>query len=1219
MVSLPASITSFLVRRRKVLALALIVAVILAAVAGRYIVPGESEPAAAGVCDGVLGKWDWFNGGTVTFSEDKRAAFDPGSTGLPHGHGTWTCDAASGIYSITWAPGFVDTFTLSADGNTLSGRNTTGIQISGTRPGTHTAAAVDCSRAPATRGEGACSLLTPADLCRATGRVFSAGQRIRGNQSDTCRFNVAEGPNEQLDISIRPQPGSEREGFLNVLKNARNEAGYRDIPGLGDNAYTISDAYNKQVRLQVLTGERAFSVHMEAHDYRIKWNEGQRIAAITELGKQALARLGGGSPRQQGALTQSAAQTAQQQTGQPAQQSGGQSGQAATGQPLQLTLNKPGSPGVKDYLSGLDALEQAQWDQAIKSFDAAVKLEPENADYLTALGVAFTFARRLEDAEKSLQRANRLRPNNKAAKLWLATAIAMQGRFMEDSNIYPYATRDQYESAVRAMSHDFGQRYAAEALGDKLAVQQAMPGYEAAIRQFPTLARMFVDRTKPAGAGGALGSVLRQRGIQRYKAGDCAHAYRDLSEVYQANPKDKDVLYFLAGCKLQLGSAEGARADYTAVLLSQPNNANAVLGRALAHAALGDAPAARGELALARKMNPAQNEAYDKQVAKDLSGVTGPASKEQKSQLLDQLRQAVERGAGWDALTRQAVALVKTSQYGRVRADEVYQRRLNALRAAAAKPGAGARQFEALGQFLYEQALIVVGEAVEPNAVNHPYRPQTKESQARELADAETAIDKALALDPNNARALAFKGACRFKRDNDWVSAEKYLVRAIEIAPDDSVIEDLFATVMDYIAFVQAASAADLRSVKTWSDAYYIYYRYPSQAELKRADELDALAKRLWKKARQALEKAIAAAPSSAHADYYRSILAERDGDLAGAAGDLKKALETDPKFFDAAQRLSTIATKLNQIQLAYTAQSIATNLVQTSAAPMLKLAWIEFSRSAYDTAGKALDIAAGIDPSDPRVAAYYGSIARAQGRHALAASWFVAAAVLEEVRLSQLGLRVREKQAAQYKPDDVSRLLALDNAAATELNAAGRYPPAAALMDLNFGIYGNLSQQSKYTKSPYGLLPEPLTEPGRVPEAPTIEALVVWSAVIAGKANVGLKHLDVANRQFQWAAAYESRKPATMDQGMAVRIPGLWAKLGLVDVALRSGNGQLASQYMQGYGFPTIATPALKAEADRLRDALDAAGYRSGGQTYHDMLDQMKRKNQKQQQKQVW
>lgn len=874
---------------------------------------------------------------------------------------------------------------------------------------------------------------------------------------------------------------------------------------------------------------------------------------------------------------------------------------------------------ISAYLLGLDALETGDWNEAVQQFTAALRSKPENPDYLTARGVAYALAQQLQSAEKDLQRANQLRRNHKPTKMWLATVVGMQGRFSEDQGIYPFATLDQYENAVRQMSREYGALFFGQAMGDELAVQQARPAHDQAIQSFPTLAKMFVDRTKPAGSRasgghtGGLSAALRQRGIDRYNAGKCAEGYRDLSHAYQANPDDKEVLFYLAECKLKLGSPEGARADYTALLLEQPNHAKAIVGRALAHAALGDAPAAQQGLAEARKIDRTLGSQYDKQIQNDLANFSTAPSEQHKVALLEQLRKSAQQGAKWNTLMQLAEQVIKTSQHGRLRADERYQMKLTQLRRDADRRNATADDFAALGQFLYEQALIVVGEAVEPHARNRPYRPQTEKGQARELAQAEAAVDRALQLNPNHPRALAFKGACRFKRDNDWVTAEKYLSRAIDLDDRDPVIQDLFAIVLDYIAFVQASAAAELRSVDIWGDTHYIYYRYPSEAELRRADELDAIARRLWKKARRALERTIAAAPNSAQAHYHRSILAERDKNLAKAAASLKQALQLDPNYFEAAQRLSTIAHKLGQTQLAYTAQSVATNLVHTSAAPMLKLSWIEFNRTAYQNASKALDIAAKFDPADPRVAAYYGAVAREKGDHALAGSWFVAAAALEEVRLSFLGLNVRAQNGMEYLPHDVSRLLAINNAAATDLNQRGEFTRTSALMDVNFTIYRQTSQETKYTKSPYGLLPEPAEDPTRIPEAPTIEALIGWSTIYSAKANVGLQRYDQAMKQYEWAAAFESRKPPTMDQGMVVRLPGLWGKLGMVDLELRRGDARAASQRMQMYGHPSIATAALKAEADRLRNAIEAQGFRSGGQTLHDLRDQQRRKLQQQ------
>ena len=590
--------------------------------------------------------------------------------------------------------------------------------------------------------------------------------------------------------------------------------------------------------------------------------------------------------------------------------------------------------------------------------------------------------------------------------------------------------------------------------------------------------------------------------------------------------------------------------------------------------------------------------------------VAGPPSDQAKSQALDELQRLAARSKDWNELIQRASELVRLGQYGRLRADETYQNRLNELREAAAQSGAGAAELTALGQYLYEQALITVGEAVEPHAHNRPYRPQTEKSQTRELAQAEQAIDRALTLDPNHVQALAFKGACRFTRDHEWVLAEKYLSRALEIDDKDPVIHNLFAVVLDYIAFVQAAAAADLRSVDTWSDAHYIYYRYPSQAELRRADELDALARRLWNKARAALHNAIAAAPSTAQADYYRSVLAEKDQDLEGAIRALKKALQADPGYFAAAQRLSTIAGKIGQTRLAYAAQSIVTNRVQTSAAPLLKLAWIEFNRSAYDATAKDLEIAAGLDPADPRVAAYRGAVARERGQSNLAGSWFLSAAALEEVRLANLGLKVRQDENARYEPEDVARLMALYNAAASELLEQGQPERVTDLMNLSLRLHAQLSQQGQYTQIPSGLLPERQDNPDKIPEPPTLEALAVWSAVLAGRANVALQRFDEALRQFRWATEFESRKPPTLDQGMAVRIPALWAKLGMVDLELQRGNAPMASQIMRGYGHPNIATRELQTEADRLRDRIEAAGYRPGGQTLTDLRNKLQRQN---------
>jgi hypothetical protein len=94
-------------------------------------------------------------------------------------------------------------------------------------------------------------------------------------------------------------------------------------------------------------------------------------------------------------------------------------------------------------------------------------------------------------------------------------------------------------------------------------------------------------------------------------------------------------------------------------------------------------------------------------------------------------------------------------------------------------------------------------------------------------------------------------------------------------------------------------------------------------------------------------------------------------------------------------------------------------------------------------------------------------------------------------------------------------------------------------------------------------------------------------------------------------ASDFESRKPPTMDQGMAVRIPGLWARLGLAELELKQGNFQLAANHLQMLGHPSIMTADMREKMEKLRSIVESSGHKAGGDTYHDMLERMKRNAQ--------
>ncbi len=92
------------------------------------------QSAALGNCNQILGDWVWFVGGTVTFSEKDRVRWSPvAGTGAQPASGTWHCVPATGLYTVTWQNGLVDTLQLAANGMEVNGMSSNGVDVSGRR------------------------------------------------------------------------------------------------------------------------------------------------------------------------------------------------------------------------------------------------------------------------------------------------------------------------------------------------------------------------------------------------------------------------------------------------------------------------------------------------------------------------------------------------------------------------------------------------------------------------------------------------------------------------------------------------------------------------------------------------------------------------------------------------------------------------------------------------------------------------------------------------------------------------------------------------------------------------------------------------------------------------------------------------------------------------------------------------------------------------------
>lgn len=95
--------------------------------------PGVTESPADG-CRRIVGTWQWHTGdvpGVLTFGADRQVGASIVRGAAPVLLGSWSCDAASGAYTIRWQNQVIEHVTLSDDGRTANGSNNLNMPIRG--------------------------------------------------------------------------------------------------------------------------------------------------------------------------------------------------------------------------------------------------------------------------------------------------------------------------------------------------------------------------------------------------------------------------------------------------------------------------------------------------------------------------------------------------------------------------------------------------------------------------------------------------------------------------------------------------------------------------------------------------------------------------------------------------------------------------------------------------------------------------------------------------------------------------------------------------------------------------------------------------------------------------------------------------------------------------------------------------------------------------------
>lgn len=676
------------------------------------------------------------------------------------------------------------------------------------------------------------------------------------------------------------------------------------------------------------------------------------------------------------------------------------------------------------YAEGLDALNEGRWPAAVSAFSRALESDGDNPEIVLARGVANTLAEDFPKALKDLERAARLGFRGREPELWTYVAEAMSGIIVnKDHQLGGGPRRDESTAVVSipghiAQGHDdytseygsfivyrLGMEYQKYRLPDRFGglnnpagvkspqMRQAMlkAGQLFTEKNYrkPELASISVARAKQASGGNVT-------------TGGLAHVQR----AVEADPGNADAHDQAGKAWLEAGRPTTARNHFTIALTFKTDFADAYLGRATAAARMGDEHRMAADLETYKKLGGwLSTRSARSAVEGELSTYKAKGSPDK---YLRELQEAAKSGKSMETLIDIATKLHRVKGEQRVRYDEIYQDRLRVLDDAA-------RDNPKNPDKLVDVAAYVIGEAdnrseqVEPRRALQPYRFQV--SREQELQRAIQIADRALALNTKHVGGMMQK-AWALTALRQYAQADKLADQALDLAGDNPDALRLYGKFRAMRANQISAEAASLRQERcsssshdeTRSDGVYRVTTTtcypPSQADLQRAAQFDAMAADLRRRARAAMEKAAAVTKGTVDGLLILADLALWDGRTVETQRYLEQAVKLDPKSLEAQDRLVQHYAQTGQMEKAEEQRLIAANLVQTTVAPLLRLAWKSMDRTAWQAAKGYLARASQIDPEDARVPAYLGVVNEGEENRGEAVFNYRTVLALEEARL---------------------------------------------------------------------------------------------------------------------------------------------------------------------------------------------------------------------------
>ncbi len=846
------------------------------------------------------------------------------------------------------------------------------------------------------------------------------------------------------------------------------------------------------------------------------------------------------------------------------------------------------------YLAGLDALSAGRWADALAAFTKATDADEENADYHTARGVALVLSQQFPPAIKELQRSLRLRANEWETKLWLSAAYKMGGDPAKAAEYLVYGPPGHgrpdkavldYSIFVSTLTQNYWYALTNGQYVD-YKTKKSMSTKDIAAAEFPRAGAMFAQRRQGA-APPQLGGVLLDRIKANMKDRQYAAAVKDLDSLLAASPEDDNLLLLHADALLALGDYTGSRSEYTRVLTNQPTWTGAYLARAQAAAHLADAARARSDLAIAGKLGAKDVDAVGQEVNRVLAGIRPQAPAE----ALAQLDRAVRAGEGDARLAELALAVEQAVNARRLRYDEIYQDRLRMLDEARRADSKNPDRLADLADFLFAESSPPF-EQVEPRSwpVYFRHVPQAvakfgpageilpappARRTAGEVARAFGLLEEALAANPNHVRSLGIKGTILNSR-GEHAQARNALDKALAVKPNDPVLLRERSVALQGIARANALAAAALRTpsistVNNGDGTSTTTTRYPSPADLARADALDREAKECHEKAVEDMARAQKLTAGTALGAYYQGLVDYAYHDVKQAQADFQQAVKLDPKFRDAWEQLAKTSWELGLPEEWAVARVGALSLIQTTAGPWLTVARDRIVKTQFKSAREALVAARQLDPADARAQFYEAEIDAANDKPDQAlVRYHVALALVEaRSRLHGRNFATPQPRSLPPEPQDIGLIVALRNKVGALLFEQGQAQRAEKLFQANVDFLAVLPPEKQATPVPRAVLPSSTIDPGAVPLNETCASLKIRAQAGVDYTGWTRRYRDPADV----ALASRTYKRLVVDFNVTDPKPEVLQaviSLGLAELHVSKGNFAEARELLRNQG----ATP---------------------------------------------